>query len=167
MRLLATVLATGLVVAACSSVPLGTARGALSISEQDSEEFLNRAGPGKGEFSLPGGKRVACGGKGCLLRWRTQPGLFDGDRAVGGTATVKGQVALSVDDLTKLRRLVLKSKKVPVVVEDRGWKLTCVRGMCELDVPYPLRPTDPPPSERRTGEAFRGLVLMSDAAASY
>lgn len=151
----------------CSSVPLGTARSALTISDQDSEEFLNRAGPGKGEFTLPGGKRAWCGGKGCVLQWRTQPGLFDGDRAVGGTALVKGHVSLTVDDLTKLRRLVLRSKKKPVVVEERGWRLTCVRGLCELDMPYPLRPQDPPPSDRRAGDAFRSLVLMSDTSKDY
>lgn len=148
----------------CSSVPLGTARGALTISEQDADEFLNRAGPGRGDFTLPGGKHLACGNRGCVLKWKTQPGLFDGDRAVGSTAAVKGHVAMTTDDLVKLKKLLLRSKKNPIVVEDMGWKLTCVRAMCEFDVPYPLRPVDKPPSERRTGEAFRGLVLMSEDA---
>lgn len=160
-------LAVLLVLSACSSVPLGTARSSLTISEQDADEFLNRAGPGRGDFSLPGGKHASCGNKGCILKWKTQPPLFDGDRAVGSTAAVKGQVALTVEDLTKLKRLILRSRKNPILVEDLGWKLTCVRGFCEMDTPYPLRPQDAPPSERRTGEAFRGLVLMSENAGVY
>jgi hypothetical protein len=112
---------------------------------------------------MPGGKRVICGGKGCILRWRTQSGLFDRDRATGTTVEVLGRVSLSIEDLRKLRKILLRSRKQPVVIQDGGWRLACRSALCELDVPYPLRSSDKLPSEKQTGEALRGLVGMSDA----
>lgn len=151
------------ILAGCASVPMGTARSALTIALAETEELLRRAGPGRGEFFMPGGKRVICGGKGCILRWRTQSGLFDRDRATGTTVEVLGRVSLSIEDLRKLRKILLRSRKQPVVIQDGGWRLACRSALCELDVPYPLRSSDKLPSEKQTGEALRGLVGMSDA----
>lgn len=160
----ACILVALLALVGCASIRLGTARAALTVSERDAEELIHRAGPGRGEFTLPGGKRATCGAKGCVLRWKTQPGLFDGDRAVGTTALVKGQASLSTEDLVKLKKLLVRSQKAPLVVEDMGWRLTCADGMCLFDVPFPLKSEHRPPSEKRTGEAFRALVVMSEDA---